>query len=87
MGDHTSIRYTSSIMTAQTAISKVGSSLLAQKPHITISLKGETDPDHKVPYAFSTRDKIEGEVTFVPQHDVRFDDVFITFEGKPFSII
>ncbi|KAF3939887.1 hypothetical protein ABW19_dt0209636 [Dactylella cylindrospora] len=81
MGDHTSIRYQSSIMTAQTTMNNVRSSLLAQKPHITITLKGESEPGQKVPYAFSTRDKIEGEVTIVPQNDVRFDDIYITFEG------
>ncbi|KAF3934221.1 hypothetical protein ABW20_dc0108591 [Dactylellina cionopaga] len=80
MGDHTSIRYSSSIVTAQTTINNVRSSLLAQKPHIKITLKGEKE-GQKIPYSFSTRDKIEGEVTIVPQHDVRFDDIYITFEG------
>ncbi|EPS41412.1 hypothetical protein H072_4691 [Dactylellina haptotyla CBS 200.50] len=80
MSDHTSIRYASSIAAAQSTISNVRSSLLAQKPHITIALKGERE-GQKIPYAFSTRDKIQGEVTVVPQHDVRFDDIYITFEG------
>ncbi|KAK6539507.1 hypothetical protein TWF694_009726 [Orbilia ellipsospora] len=80
MGDHTSIRYAASVVTTQNHIHNMRSAVLAQKPHITITLKGERE-GRKLPYAFSTRDKIEGEVTIIPQHDVRFDDIFITFEG------
>ncbi|KAJ6264420.1 hypothetical protein Dda_0566 [Drechslerella dactyloides] len=78
--DHASIRYASSLVTTQSTISNVRHGILAQKPHVTISLKGERE-GQRLPYSFSTRDKIEGDVTIVPQHDVRFDDIFITFEG------
>ncbi|RVD86790.1 uncharacterized protein DFL_005047 [Arthrobotrys flagrans] len=80
MSDHNSIRYPSSISTAQHTLNSVRVGLLTQKPHITITLKGERE-GQKVPSSFTTRDKIEGDVTIVPQHDVRFDDIYISFEG------
>ncbi|KAK6520294.1 hypothetical protein TWF506_000570 [Arthrobotrys conoides] len=81
MSDHNSIRYTSSISTAQHTLNSVRAGLLTQKPHITITLKGERE-GQRIPSSFTTRDKIEGDVTIVPQHDVRFDDIYITFEGN-----
>jgi len=53
------------------------------KPLVTITLKGENPADGAtLPGAYSTRDAIEGEVTIVAPHDVRFDDIYISFEGS-----
>jgi len=75
--------YSVSLAERSTAFQSVRSAIM-NKPTVTITLKGENEGC--LPHAFSTRDKIEGEVTIVSPHDVRFDDIYITFEGMLFFI-
>lgn len=57
-------------------------SVQASKPQITITLKGEENATSEHTKYFTTRDTIEGEVSFVTNSDTRFDDIYIGFEGK-----
>ena len=67
-------------------MSSMVQSLHATKPRISITLKGETggdsDSSGRVSEEyFTTREQIEGEVSFMAPSDTRFDEVCIDFEG------
>ena len=58
-------------------------SIQAAKPRISITLKGEGDGDNgnmNEKY-FTTREQIEGEVSFTAPSDTPFDEICIDFEG------
>ena len=76
--------YASSAISRGTTLQQMRSSITPNgRPTVTISLKGDNPSDGvSLPNAYSTRDAIEGEVTIVAPHDVRFDDIYITFEGN-----
>jgi len=57
-------------------------SVQATKPQITVSLKGEEKGADVSAKYFTTRDTIEGEVSFVTPSDTRFDEIYIGFEGR-----
>ena len=76
----TAMMYSVSLAERTTAFQQIRSTIL-QKPAVTITLKGESASGQTLPHAFTTRDKIEGEVSIISQFDMRFDDIYITFEG------
>lgn len=63
-------------------VSTMMQSVQAAKPQITVTLKGEEKGANLSPKCFTTRDAIEGEVSFVASSDTRFDEIYIGFEGR-----
>lgn len=49
------------------------------KPIIDITLNDQQDTYVS---SYTTLDKIEGEVSIKAEHDLKFDDISITFEGR-----
>ncbi|KAF8475782.1 hypothetical protein BDZ91DRAFT_193482 [Kalaharituber pfeilii] len=79
--------YTASIMSRSSMVSTMIQSIQATKPAITIKLKSDSEyaygDERRVrSIGFTTRDKIEGEVSFVSSSDIRFDEIYIGFEGN-----
>lgn len=59
---------------------------LARRSRLKIGIDLADQPTGFVA-SYTTRDKIEGEVTIEADQDTRFDSVEITFEGMPLSVI
>ena len=53
------------------------------RPQIHINLQHSSGSHGQYVSSYSTLDKIEGTVTVVSKNDVKFDDIEITFNGKP----
>lgn len=62
--------------------------LQTERPQISIAIDGDdlTVCNGRIG-SFSTLDTIKGEVSIVGVSDIRFDDIQITFEGRPHIII
>lgn len=79
--------YTESVLSRHAMMSTMMQSVQAAKPRISITLKGEgdgVDSHHNGRMNekyFTTREQIEGEVSFTAPSDTRFDEICIDFEG------
>lgn len=54
-------------------------SLTQSRPKVNIELAGQTEG---LVNSYTTKDRIEGTAVITVDHDTRFDEVEITFEGK-----
>lgn len=78
--------YTESVLSRHAMMSTIKQSVQSSKPQINIALKGESDGDTHCSRSinekyFTTREPIEGEVSFMAPCDTRFDEICIDFEG------
>lgn len=65
-------------------MSSVMATLQAERPQISITIDGDDPTAYNGRLgSFSTLETIKGEVNITAISDTRFDDIQITFEGKP----
>lgn len=76
------------IATRNPVIGSMMATLQTERPQISIAINRDdlTVCNGRLG-SFSTLDTIKGEVSIVGASDIRFDDIQISFEGRPHIII
>lgn len=76
------------IATRNSVIGSMMATLQAERPQISIAIdRDDLTVCNGRLGSFSTLDTIKGEVSIVGASDIRFDDIQISFEGRPHIII